>query len=365
MTFFFILFILYIITSLFLVLGNYRINFKKSTVKPFVTVIVPARNEEITISDCLNSLANLNYTKNQIEIFIVNDRSTDNTDVIIKKFIKNHHHFKYLHIKKSNSQLSGKANAISHAIEQSKGEIIFITDADCVVQSNWILNAVTYFSEKIGVVAGFTLTQSINKKSSLFEKIQSLDLLYLLSVASGIAAWKIPLSCIGNNFAFRRQAYDDVNGYEGVGFSLTEDFALLQAIDQQTKWQTVFPIDSSFLVYSKQLKNIKDFLQQRKRWATGGLQIRYIGKFFMALSVATHIAVLISIIFSYKIFYTISVITLADLMLISFSSLKLKRLSLLLYYPLFKTFQCFYSLMLPILFITDRKIVWKEITYFK
>lgn len=361
-----LLIILYIGHSLFFLAGNIRSNYKKRAYRPRVTVIVPARNEADTILTCLSSLSRLIYPSDKLEIIIVNDRSDDATGTIIEKFITSHAQFKYWQITAWHPALSGKAGAISHAIKQSHGEIIFITDADCIVPATWIEETVKYFAANVGIVAGFAMTIHPDGKASFFSKLQALDWVYLLSIASGAANWNIPLSCIGNNFTFRRQAYQEVGGYEGVGFSVTEDFALLQAIRLTNRWRIVFPINAACLVYSKPLARWNDFLQQRKRWAFGGRKIRIFGKFIMALGITTHLLILLI-----PMIWQLSRITLvamggmliADFILLAFSLWKLKHLKLLTYYPLFRIFYLFYLLLIPILMLIDRKIVWKGIQY--
>ena len=361
-----ILIILYLFQSLFLFWGIVKSKYRQNSYKPIISVIVAARNEANNILNCLNSLAKLNYPSSKIEIIIVNDRSDDDTGTIIMKFIKDRPSFKYIQINEKHPYLSGKAGAISQAIKISTGEIIFVTDADCTVPQNWLTETVTYFTDKVGIVAGFTLIKTSEGRTSLFGNIQALDWLYLLSVAAGAIGWKIPLSCVGNNFAFKRQAYEEVGGYEGVGFSLTEDFALLQAVSYNTDWQVAFPMDFSCLVYSKPIENIRNFFSQRKRWASGGLYVRPYGKFIIGLGICTHLSVLINLIFSaYTIisFIAIAIMIIADLILIIYSLYKLHQLSLLIYYFLFKPFYCCYLLLLPILILINKKIVWKDITY--
>jgi len=331
-------------------------------IKPFVTIIVAARNEEGTILPCLFSLANVTYPQSLLEIIIVNDRSTDRTGEIVEKFTNRYPHFKYLQITKTHPFLSGKAGALSQALKISKGEFIFITDADCTVNPNWILDTLPYFTEQVGLVAGITLVQASDQKYSLFSRIQALDWIYLLSVAAGAAHLGKPLSCIGNNFAFRKIAYEKIGGYESVGFSLTEDYALLRTMDRQTKWKIVFAMSESCLVYSRPVKGLHAFVQQRKRWAMGGLKVRLYGKFLIALGNVTHLLLGISLFFSNFIWCLLLVIA-ADLILLSHSLRKIRQLKLLKYYPLYKVFYGIYLILLPILILLNRKIVWKDTVY--
>ncbi len=328
----------------------------------FVSVIVAARNEAVNMKQCLTSLDKLDYPDQLLEIFIVNDRCEDETPEIISEFIKGKPCFKYIKNDSVKTNLSGKANAISRAIETSNGEIIFITDADCEVPAEWIKNMISYFQGNVGLVAGFTL---LDHSKNIFSQLQSLDWSFMLSVAAGSIGLGIPLSCIGNNFAIRRITYNEVGGYEGVGFSVAEDFSLLQAIAKKTNWKIVFPLELQSIVLSKPVKNIIEFLQQRKRWAVGGTSVHWFGKLIIVLSVCAHLAILCLLVFGK--FMTagmmFSAILISDLLLLYPSMKKIKKLNLLFLLPIYKLFSLFYMLILSIILLLNRTVEWKGIKY--
>ena len=328
-----------------------------------VTVIVSARNEAKNILACLQSLEALDYPENLLEIIVVNDRSEDETEEIITGFIDQKPCFKYFKISKVIRDLSGKASAISQAIEQSKGEIIFITDADCVIPQNWIKTLIQYFADQVGMVAGFTLP---NFSGGFFNKIQNLDWAYLLSVAAGAAGLEIPLTCMGNNFAFRRLTYKQVGGYQGVGFSVTEDFALLKAISQHTNWKFLFSIDRECLVKTKTMKNWKDFFSQRKRWAVGGQSVHMFGKILIGINVLTNFSLIGSIILVHNYIFILILflsILASDLILLSASIKELYTKLHLKYLPFYRISFIFYSTVLLFNLLLNRKVNWKGFQY--
>lgn len=356
-------FVLYFSFSLMLGLGLLRKHKINQHSKFSVSVIVAARNEAETIEDCLHSLAKLDYPENLLEIIIVNDRSTDGTDQIIAEFIKRKSHFKYFTISEPIPTLSGKASAIAQAIHHSRSEIIFITDADCIVPQNWIKKTIPYFTDQVGMVAGFTL---LNFSGRFFNQIQNLDWAYLLSIAAGAAGLGIPLTCMGNNFAFRRSAYEQVGGYYGVGFSVTEDFALLQAISQRTEWKIRFTIDGDCLVKTKPMKDWSDFFSQRKRWAVGGQSVHWFGKLLIGIAVLTNFVLIGSIIFSQNYIFILCsflFIFISDYLLVE-SSMKQLGIKLHLKYLLFyRIFFMLYSTVLLVDLLFNPKVTWKDIEY--
>ena len=99
---------------------------------PSISVVIAARNEEKNISYLLNDLVNQSIDKNNFEVIISNDRSTDNTKNIIDKYAKDHSFIKTIHISEKHD-MSPKKFALTKAIDQSNGETIIATDADCRV----------------------------------------------------------------------------------------------------------------------------------------------------------------------------------------------------------------------------------------
>ena len=111
------------------------------------TVIVAARNEEKNIKDCLESLSKLEYPDGKLECIIVDDYSIDDTENIIKEFIKDKTQFKLIKPEQDFGETVGKARAIANAIEIAEGEIILTTDADCTVSPTWAKTISSYFQD--------------------------------------------------------------------------------------------------------------------------------------------------------------------------------------------------------------------------
>ncbi|MBN2442365.1 MAG: glycosyltransferase, partial [Spirochaetales bacterium] len=101
-----------------------------STTGPLVSVIIPARNEEQTISGCLTSLLHQKY-KNY-EILVLDDNSTDNTWPILKEFQKKSDKIRIFAGLPLAEHWSGKQYACHQLVKEAKGEFLLFTDADTV-----------------------------------------------------------------------------------------------------------------------------------------------------------------------------------------------------------------------------------------
>ena len=216
-----------------------------STAWPSVSVVIAARNEDQNLAACLESVLHQTYPNHLFEVIVINDHSTDGTESICQKFALQHVNFSYLNAREDD-QLRGKTNALDQGVEKARGEVILVTDADCTVPPTWVEWTAKRYGKAVGIVGGLTL----QKATTWFEGMQSLDWGFLLGMAAATMSLRIPLSTIGNNLSFRKAAYNDVGGYRTIPFSVTEDFMLFQAIVRTNKWDYICPVDPRVLVMS-------------------------------------------------------------------------------------------------------------------
>jgi cellulose synthase/poly-beta-1,6-N-acetylglucosamine synthase-like glycosyltransferase len=329
-----------------------------------VTVIVAARNEENNVANCINSLKKLNYPPDLLEIILVNDNSTDNTKKIMLDTTLNDIGFIVLDSPiSSNSNLKGKPNAIDIAIAKSTGEIIFITDADCEVPCSWIRNTINYYSDNsVGMVCGFT---NIKKSNKVFSKLQSLDWIYLLSLASCSSGIFKPVSCIGNNISFRKNAYNEIGGYKSIKFSITEDMALMNAVVNSDRYIVKFPVDSGCLISTEPCSAIRELYNQKKRWFKGGVGINPLGYILGIELYIMNLILMFGLFFINPLNYLLLLIMkmISELMIIIPVYKKLNFKNLFIYFPLYQIYFGIYGLLLPFTFLLGNKIDWKGRKY--
>jgi len=323
---------------------------------PDISIVVAARNEEENILDCLNSLNNLNYPENKIEIIVVDDYSQDKTNEVIRSFINDKKKFKLIKPTREFGKVRGKAKAIANAIEIAKGEIILTTDSDCVVSPNWALAHASYYKPGVAMVCGYT-NQFSGKP---FEAIQSIDFIYLLSVAAGTMNLNKPLSCIGNNMSYKKSVYEEIGTYAALPFSVTEDLNLLKAFADLKKYKLIFPFDPDILVTSKPCRSWKEIFLQKKRWGVGGLKARYEGFLITSIGWFNHLFIILS-----PLFFSTNVLTilffkfLIDYFFLNFSH---KGLNLKMSFKNFLSFEIYftiYVLLIPFVAMFSKEITWK------
>ena len=100
--------VIYLLILLYLITGIMRYKIELTNKQPFVSIIVAAHNESQNIKICLNSLLNQDYPQDRMEIIIVDDRSEDNTDLILKEYEAKHTLIRVIQILECESGLSPK-----------------------------------------------------------------------------------------------------------------------------------------------------------------------------------------------------------------------------------------------------------------
>jgi glycosyltransferase involved in cell wall biosynthesis len=148
-----------LITLLFLVsfgielaLGNRTINFLRDMPRlisinpPKVSVVIAARNEERAIESALQSVLQQNYEN--LEIIVVNDRSTDLTGIILAQMTERYPQLRVVNITELPHGWLGKNHALHIGARQATGKLLLFTDADVVMQPDTISKAVNYLLEE-------------------------------------------------------------------------------------------------------------------------------------------------------------------------------------------------------------------------
>lgn len=325
---------------------------------PTVSVIVPARNEENKIEDCIRSIEKSDYPNDKFEIVAINDRSEDNTGIILDKLKNELSNLRVIHIKNSTDKgnLIGKPGALHAGIQSSKSELILMTDADCTVPGNWIRTIASVFKEEsVGIVPSFTTI----KGNRIFDKVQSVEWVYTHTMASAGVGIGYPLGCYGNNLSIRRNDYEKAGGYENIKFTVTEDLALLNSVILNGK-KARYVTSPESLVTTLPCKDFREYKRQHHRWAVGGKELGWKAVIFVITTAIFWIGFLSSIYFGNYLFIfgLLGFRILCDFALMApvMHKLKLKKLIPWAFPSIL--FFIVWELVVPILLI-DRKVIWK------
>ncbi len=235
---------------------------------PKVSILIAARNEAEGIRETLDSVLAQDY-EGEWEIWIADDRSTDSTPQILAEYeSKYKDRLHVLTIDSIPEGVSPKKQAISKMIEACNGEILCLTDADCIVQPSWIKGIVKEFEPGIELVAGHSYIPT-NSKSPFIICMQAVEtLIYRIAGTAGLAI-HLPLTSTGNNLAYRKSFFKSVNGFTGViKIQSGDDDLLMQKLATDRPWAMRYCITPSTFVTTSGKETLKALWEQRKRWAS-------------------------------------------------------------------------------------------------
>lgn len=322
---------------------------------PKVSILVAARNEEENIADLLHSFIQLSYPKEKLQILIGDDDSTDATATIIEQFTIEHTYIQLVKIKKQLAGLKGKANVLAQLAHLATGELFFVTDADIEVPKNWIEAFVTERKNE-GVIVGLTLV----KNKNWFEASQAIEWLFTLKLMKTLADFKIQSTGMGNNMMVSAEAYWTVEGYEKIGFSIVEDYAIYKAIiDKGFAFKQLFKPEAMTLT-----KPPKKYFEQRKRWVSGGISTQSI-LIFPALVQGFLLPILLIIsLFSWKSVLLILSLNLLINFVVGNRIFKiLNQNQLLKYIPAYTMYMYVFWFLQLVSYFLPTKLIWKGREY--
>lgn len=227
-----------------------------------ISVIIPARNEEENIGKLLSSLEKQTFPKHLFEVIVVDDHSTDKTATIV-----NSHSFAKLIKLEFDNINSYKKKAIETGIAAASGDLIVTTDADCIVQENW-LRTIASFKENTNVVF-IAAPVVMEPDETLLQTFQTLDFLVLQGITASSVQKRIHNMCNGANLAYERKVFFEVNGFAGIDHIASgDDMLLMQKIAKSSPGKISYLLSKEAIVTTKAPKTWKEFFSQRIRWAS-------------------------------------------------------------------------------------------------
>jgi len=327
-----------------------------------LSILVAARNEEENILECLQSLSKLDYPPDKYEVLVGDDGSTDGTAAIIKKFAMDHVNFRYFRIDGQFPGLKGKQNVLAQLGKEVKGELMLVTDADVVVRPTWASTLAGPLQKNVAMTCGTTIV----KGTSFLARFQSLDWLMGFGIQKAHTELGIPVTAVGNNMGFTREAYVQRGGYESIEFSIAEDFKLFHELVEKGPWDLKQLFGPGTLNISKPVEGIKALLEQRKRWfRAGGKELAWYNKLLLVFNGLVMPALILGIIFfSWKwilLFYLTKVM--ADFVFLGIGAALLNEPGILWFFLPYELIYQLLVILFPLYNLIPGKVNWKGRKY--
>jgi poly-beta-1,6-N-acetyl-D-glucosamine synthase len=253
------------------------VNQSNGVVTPFISVIIPFRNEQDTLHELLHGLSSQTLSSKLFEVVFVDDHSTDNSLAILK----NRPLSENIQILSSNGK--GKKAALATGIEAASGELIVTTDADIEPSTKWLKGISDFYSKTpasmlIGAV-------KMNADTTFLSKFQSIDFFALQMSSSGAAMSGHPVFCSGANLIFKKSVWASVRDKQaGRHHASGDDVFLLHAFKKYGE-EIHFLHNSDCIVTVQPEATWKKFFRQRMRWGGKSSSYRDKDSIVLALTV--------------------------------------------------------------------------------
>src|SRR5574344_78436 len=234
--------------------------------KPFVSIMIPAHNEEYVIANTVDNILQLNYQN--FEIIVIDDRSTDNTHSVIENLATKYKD-KVVSISRDKNAFPGKSAVLNDALKIAKGEAILVFDADATVEPDFLSKMIPCLEPKdVGAVQSRKVIR--NDKDNLLTKCQYNEYVLDNHIQVGRDAIKGAVELRGNGELIKRRALDDINGWNN--YTITDD------LDMSTRlhikgWDIRYCPSAE--VYEEGIDYVVPLYRQRRRWLEGTIR-RYL-----------------------------------------------------------------------------------------
>jgi len=211
---------------------------------PSISILIPARNEELNIESCVRSMLAQDYPC--FEILVLDDQSTDQTRNILTKLAKSNPKLKIISGQPFNGILTGKNLACSQLALQAQGEILVFTDADTIHHPQMLKTIITVMlGENVEMVTGYPCQKILNWGEKLLVPFFSWAM-YCFNPLILAYQFRIPAlaSAVGQLLVFRREAYEAIGGHAALGSEIVDDLALARKlIAARLRWRVTYAAD--------------------------------------------------------------------------------------------------------------------------
>lgn len=347
-----------LIVQLFLGFGKVK-SFEQTNVEPKTSfsIVVPFRNEEKNLRKLLRSISDLNYPKELFELIMVDDFSKDQSERVYINWRMENNKIETTLLENLRLSNSPKKDAITRSIPIVKKDWVLTTDADCVVNENWLLTLDQFIQQsKAEMVVGAVVYKT---KNNWFHWFQQLDLMSLQGTTIGSFGIGKPFMCNGANFAYTKKFFHELGGFGGINDRASgDDVMLLQKAVLKKPEAVQYLKNEDSIVKTKPENDLFKLFMQRVRWASKATgysslyaKILAVGVLLMNLSIVVSCGLWVVGLLDWKVFFAVFLIKyLVDYILLSKANGYLRKgkfmlpLASSLVYPVFASVVGIYSL---------------------
>ena len=233
--------------------------------KPFVSIMIPAHNEESVITNTVENALKLDYPN--FEIIVIDDRSSDNTPNVINSLASKYENV--IAMIREASAFPGKSAVLNDALKIAKGDAILVLDADATIEPDFLSKLVPRLEPAdVGAVQARKIIR--NKDVNFLTRCQNNEYTMDTQLQVGRDSVKGAVELRGNGELIKRTALEDIGGWNN--YTITDD------LDMSTRlhikgWDVRFCEDTC--VYEEGITYLLPLFRQRRRWLEGTIR-RYL-----------------------------------------------------------------------------------------
>ncbi|WP_162628110.1 glycosyltransferase [Arcticibacterium luteifluviistationis] len=341
----------------------YPTGFSKTNHK--ISLIIPVRNESKNIIRLLTDLQNQTLAQSDFEVIVANDDSTDNTAELVAHFQnQNSLDLKLINLPPKAVNTSPKKRAITHCIKKATGSVIVCTDGDCTVSAKWLSTIKSYFEENevvfLSAPVFFLDSTSSNTVQRLWTKIQQIEFASLIVSGAVSIKMNFPNMCSGANIAYIKEAFFEVNGFEGnEDLASGDDEFLMHKITKAFPKKVHYLKSKDAIVKTEALHDLQSFYNQRKRWAGKWSKYTLLSPKVMAIFIFSANAAFVYALLSFDV-QNIGFKMLPEFLFLGSLFFFFKKPSLLLYIPIVQIIYPFYVLLFGLVSLNKKSYTWKD-----
>jgi cellulose synthase/poly-beta-1,6-N-acetylglucosamine synthase-like glycosyltransferase len=247
---------------------------------PPVSVIICAHNEADNLNKNLRRFLNQNYRS--YEVLLVDHKSTDTTKNILA-YLQSE--FSHLRVVECDDPGTGKKIALAKGIEQSKNDILLLSDADCAPASEfWLQRMVAGLDKEPGIALGFSPYSTLPGPLNKFIRYEAC---YTAIQYMSFALSRLPYMGVGRNLAYRKELFRMAGGFQKHShYASGDDDLFINEVAANSK--VVIRLHPDSFVFSTPKTTLKSYIAQKSRHFSTGKLYKLHHKFFLAVLTMSH-----------------------------------------------------------------------------
>ena len=273
-----------------------KINF--NTQYPPVSVIICARNESINLEQYLPTVLEQDYPA--YEVIVVNDRSFDDTEDLLRLMSYKYPHLKTTFIPERAKFIDSKKMAVTLGIKSASNDILIFTDADCYPRSkDWLQLMVRNFTDNTQMVLGYG---AYCYQKGFLNFLIRFDTLTIGMQYLNLALGKRAYMGVGRNMGYRQQFFNQTAGFsKHLNLQSGDDDLFVN--ENSKKGNTRIEIDAQSVTLSTPKESFTQWCRQKARHLSTSSHYRFSNKCFIGIELLSRLGFYVSLLATACVYY--------------------------------------------------------------